>query len=249
MAWTHSELIAEVYDFDLPLGHTVGDIEYYTRALADIRGPILEPACGTGRMLIPLLEAGHNMEGADRSPEMLDVCRRHCRARGLEPVLHAADMASFVQPETYSAIILPAGSIRNLDGREAALQALNCFSRSLIPGGLLLLDVIAPRFVTELGPMQYWRRDPYLWTRQTVLIDYDPVANRTTKFQRYEKWRDGDLLTTELHRFCLQHWGLREFEELLGDAGFTDVSVIADFQDGERPKPDSGDWTFRACRR
>lgn len=65
---------------------------------------------------------------------------------------------------------------------------------------------------------------------------------------RYEKWHDGELVTTELHRFALQHWGLREFRELLGEAGFVDVRVTADYQEENPPGPDSGDWTFHAVR-
>jgi hypothetical protein len=57
---------------------------------------------------------------------------------------------------------------------------------------------------------------------------YDPVANQTTSFLRYEKWRDGGLIATELQRFRLQYWSLTEFERLLADAGFTDINVTAD---------------------
>jgi hypothetical protein len=96
--------------------------------------------------------------------------------------------------------------------------------------------------------MRYWRRDPYLWTLQTMHIEYDPAANQTTRFLRYEKWQDGGLLATELQPFRLQHWSLPEFERLLTDAGFTDISVTADYQDDRRPGPDTSDWTFHAVR-
>jgi Methyltransferase domain len=81
-----------VYDLDQPIGHSGGDVEYYTRLLAEISGPIPEPATGTGRILVPLLEAGHEVVGLDSSAEMLAVCRRHCHDRGLDPVLREADM-------------------------------------------------------------------------------------------------------------------------------------------------------------
>jgi hypothetical protein len=44
-----------------------------------------------------------------------------------------------------------------------------------------------------------------------MLTGYDPVANQTTSFLRYEKWRDGCLIATELQPFRLQHWSLEEF--------------------------------------
>ncbi|MGH9277950.1 MAG: class I SAM-dependent methyltransferase [Acidimicrobiales bacterium] len=248
MSWAYSTLVAEVYDFHLPIGFSNGDVEYYARHLAGVRRTILEPATGTGRVLIPLLEAGFRVEGLDHSPEMLAICRQHCLERGLEPVLRIGDMESFVQPEAYEAVIIPAGSIRNLDGRNAVLRALSCFHESLVPGGRLIVDVAAPRPVTEPGPLRYWRRDAYLWTQQPVHVRFDPLANRTTMLIRYEKWADGELLTTELHSFCLQYWGRDAFEALLAEAGFAVTAVTADYQDDNEPGPDSLDWTFHATR-
>ena len=65
MSWEYGKLATEVYDLDKPLGHSFGDVEYYTRLLAEVSGRILEPATGTGRILIPLLEAGHEVDGLD----------------------------------------------------------------------------------------------------------------------------------------------------------------------------------------
>jgi ubiquinone/menaquinone biosynthesis C-methylase UbiE len=248
MAWGHSALVAEVYDMDLPLGHTVGDVEFHLRALKGTTGKVLEPATGNGRVLVPLLEAGYDAEGLDHSPDMLCVCRANCRARGFEPVLHEASMTSFVRPDTYAAIVLPAGSIRNVAGREGVLGTLLCFHRSLVHGGLLLIDVVAPRFAASPGPWHHWERGTLVWSKQLVHAEYDPAEDRTTNFVRYEKWNAGELIATELHRYCLQHWGLQQFAGLLGDAGFIDVEVSADYVEGARPTSATGDWTFRAMR-
>jgi hypothetical protein len=75
------------------------------------------------RVLVPLLEAGFAVEGLDVSPEMLAVCRQHCRDRGLDPVLRQADMTAVAEPGAYQAIIIPAGSIMLLDGRDEVPRA------------------------------------------------------------------------------------------------------------------------------
>jgi hypothetical protein len=118
-----------------------------------------------------------------------------------------------------------------LDGHDAVPQALAASLESLSPGGRLILDVGVLELITGPAPMRYWERDPYLWTLQHMRTVYDPVANQTTSFLRYEKWRDGD-----------------RFEGLLVDAGFTDISVTADYRDAHRPRPDSEVWTFHAIR-
>jgi SAM-dependent methyltransferase len=248
VSWDYGTLASEIYELDKPIGHSFGDVEYYTRSLSGVSGRILEPATGTGRVLIPLLEAGHDVEGIDTSPEMLAICRQHCRDRGLDPVLQEADMTTYLRPAAYQAVIMPAGSIVLLDGRKAARQALACFHESLLPGGRLIVDVPAPQLVAEPEPMRHWRRGSFLWTLQTMHVEYDRAANQTTSFLRYDKWQDGTLVATELQPFRLQCWGLQEFEDLLRDADFTDVLVTADWQHDSKPGRDSDTWTFHATR-
>jgi SAM-dependent methyltransferase len=245
MSGEYGILATEVYELDKPVGRPFADLEYYTRLLADISGRILEPATGTGRVLIPLLEAGHHVEGLDSSPQMLACCRRHCRDRDLEPVLREADMTAFVQLAAYEAVIIPAGSIALLNGRKATLQALTCFRESLVPGGRLFVDVPVPQPAGEQEAMRYWRRGPYLWTLQTLHIEYDPTTNQTTRFLRYDKWQDGTLRMTELQTFRLQHWSSQEFEDLLAEAGFTSTFATADYQDASTPGPANHTWTFQ----
>ena len=248
MSWDYGRLVAEVYELDKPVGSSFPGLRYYTRQLAGVTGRILEPATGTGRVLVPLLEAGFAVEGLDVSPDMLAVCRQHCRDRGLDPVLREADMAIFAEPGAYQAIIIPAGSIMLLDGRAAVPRALAAFRESLTPGGRLILDIEPLQPTTGPEATRYWERDPYLWTLQVMHTEYDPAANQVTSFLRYEKWRDGDLIATGLQRFRLQHWSLTEFERLLADAGFTDIKVTADYRDDRRPGPGSRVWTFHAIR-
>ncbi|MHB1526310.1 MAG: class I SAM-dependent methyltransferase [Candidatus Dormibacteria bacterium] len=248
MSGSYGTLATEVYDLDKPIGHSFGDVEYYGRLLAGLPGRILEPAVGTGRMLIPLLEAGVEVEGIDKSEEMLAVCRQHCRERHLDPVLRLADMTTFSQPGAYAAVIIPTGSITLLDGRGATLQALACFRECLQPGGRLLVDIPPPQLVVQAEPMRRWRRDPYLWTLQTQHIEYDEAANQTTRWLRYEKWQDGALIASELQPFCLQHWSIGEFQQLLGETGFGDVTVTADYCEHRAPGRTSEVWTFQACR-
>ena len=246
MNWEYGTLAAEVYELDKPVGRPFADVEYYTGLLADVRGPILEPATGTGRVLIPLLEAGHQVEGLDSSPQMLARCRQHCRDRGLDPVLREVDMTIYVRLAAYEAVIIPAGSIALLDGRKATLQALACFRDSLVPGGHLFVDIPVPRPAAAHEEMRYWPRGSYLWTLQTLHSEYDPVAGQTTRFLRYDKWQDGTLRMTELQASRLQHWTSQEFADLLAEAGFIQVLVTADYQDAGTSGTACDVWTFHA---
>jgi SAM-dependent methyltransferase len=248
VSWSHSALVAEVFELANPLGSSKGDVEFYLRAVAGVDGRILEPACGTGRMLIALLEAGRVADGADHSPDMLEICRRSCRERGLEPNLYVADMADFVRPETYDVVVIPRGSIRNLPGRDRTLQALKNFHASLVPGGRLLLDVTIPLFVPGALPtIDHWARDSVVYTVETLVVDYDPFLDMTTRYGRFTKWDNGALVTTELHRFHLQHWNLHQFGDLLAQAKFEDITVTGDFT-GDPPREGTRYWNFAATK-
>jgi hypothetical protein len=107
--------------------------------------------------------------------------------------------------------------------------------------------VPAPRLITSADPLSNWRAGDYLLTLQTLHIDYDPAANQTTRWLRYDKWRDGDLVGSELQPFRLQHWSITEFITMLNDAGFDDVKATAGYR-SEPPTADSDDWTFHAVR-
>ncbi len=81
---------------------------------------------------------------------------------------------------------------------------------------------------------------------QTMHIEYDPSANQTTRFLRYDKWQEGTLRMTELQAFRLQHWDCHEFEELLAEAEFTRTLLTADYTNVASPRTADGIWTFHA---
>ncbi len=249
MSFGYGNLSTEVYDLDKPIGTSFGDIEYYTHLLTGVQGRVLEPAVGTGRVLFPLLQAGFDVDGYDTSPEMLAVCRERCAERNLDPSVHKANMTSFVAPVEYAAVIIPGGSIALLNGRAELGSAFACFRECLVPSGRLVMDLGAPKLLTESEPMRSWTSEACVWTLQTMHVQYDSAANQTIRWLRYEKWDDGSLVATELQVFRLQHWSVDEFTALLTEAGFGDISVTSDYELNRSPEPTSDMWTFHASRR
>ena len=77
-------------------------------------------------------------------------------------------------------------------------------------------------------------------------IEHDPAAGQTTRFLRYDKWQDGILRMTELQMLRQQYWDMRQFEDLLVEAGFTDILMTAGYQNTCTPGPGDSIWTFHA---
>src|SRR6266516_7147029 len=69
--------------YDLVYSWYDADLAFYLETARAARGPVLEAACGTGRVLIPTREAGVDIDGFDREPAMLERLRAKAACRGL----------------------------------------------------------------------------------------------------------------------------------------------------------------------
>ena len=114
------------------------EIEEYGRVVAD-RQPALDAGCGAGRLLVPWLRAGYDVDGCDVSEDMLDRCRERARREGFEPTLWATPLHALRAPRRYRTIVCCGtwglGSTRSQD--EEGLRRLR---EALEPGGTLILD-------------------------------------------------------------------------------------------------------------
>jgi SAM-dependent methyltransferase len=135
----YGSIAAEIYDIDKPFG-ALPDTRFHLERFADFAGPILEPACGSGRTLIPLLEAGCEVAGFDPSEEMLSRCRARCAERGFTPDLSRQRFEDFAYDRRFAAILVPAGSFTLIDRFETAMAVLRRFYDHLAPGGIVVLD-------------------------------------------------------------------------------------------------------------
>ncbi|CAM4003685.1 class I SAM-dependent methyltransferase [Alkalicoccus chagannorensis] len=247
----YNRLSAEVYDLDKYIGRSFGDVEFYTQRLASCTGPILEPGVGNGRMLIPLLEQGHEVDGFDLSPDMLRLCRHHCSERGFQPHVWEGNMASIDLNQSYEAVIVPAGTFLLLHERRTSIAALQQFHHHLQPGGRLLVDTFLQPGHTRNEPVtSTWEaEDGSVITLEAKTTDIDAVHQYTISHHRYEKWKQGRLVQTELERFPLRWYGVEEFSLLLEQVGFTDITISADYQNGTYPVDAGSVITYEAVVR
>lgn len=246
----YGKLSTEVYDLDKPVGRAYRDLEFYMERLRDCKGKILEPAVGTGRILIPLLQEGWEVHGMDRSTEMLSLCRAHCEKRGLTPLLYEEDMVSFSLSHKYEAIIVPTGSFLLIKDRSDSLQALTCFYEHLVPGGRLILDLfLQTELQSSYVSTRTWTNaEGELITLEEKLVEVDYIKQYTVSHLKYEKWRGKKLIQTELEYFPLRWYGVEEFREILQRIGFSEIVISANYQYGAYPTKADQVITFEAYR-
>ena len=232
----YGELSTILYEHTKPPGHSVGgDIEYYAGQLKGISAPILEAGVGTGRVLIPLISQGLEVDGVDLSPEMLAQCRINLEKHGLCAELFQQDLTNMSLPNKYGAIIMPTGSFCLLP-RNLVRDVLASFFNHLADHGKIIIDLLLPvDFVkgeTKSGSYPLEGSTGILSTSHSKDIDW--VAQKISYIHRYELLKDGEVQKTEVSHFVLHWYGISEFEMMLAAAGFSEINHVFGYGNDNR---------------
>jgi SAM-dependent methyltransferase len=239
------------------------EIDYFRR-FVEQGEPALDVACGTGRLLVPYLQAGLDVDGCDVSPDMLRHCREAAERYGLSPDLYAQAMHELDVPRRYRTIFV-CGGFGLGSSREQDEEALRRFHAHLEPGGLLVLDNEVP--YANGGLWQYWlkekraelprpRREPSErrvgsdeaeYALEGRVLAFDPLAQQVTREVRAFMWRDGELVAEEQHLLTETLYFKGELVLMLERAGFVKVEVRG--QHDDRPPAPEDDVLVYLGRR
>jgi len=135
------DLIAPFYDrehaqFD-------EDVDLY-RSFAELyTGPLLELACGSGRLLLPLAQDGYTLIGVDTSAQMLTLARQRLQEEDLSDGLTLVHQDRWARhlAHQFSLAFVALGSFAHLTSRQAQQQALAAIRAHLTKGGTFILDI------------------------------------------------------------------------------------------------------------
>jgi SAM-dependent methyltransferase len=102
--------------------------------------PILELGCGTGKLAIPLAEAGFSVTGLDNSPALLQFAA----SKNDDVQWIAGDMRSFDLDGRFALIMLPSNNLGHLHTPEDFEGCVDSVKRHLQPGGVFVIDMFVP---------------------------------------------------------------------------------------------------------
>lgn len=140
---SYQKLCTEFYDLSKPEA-SPDEVSFYLRRLQASQGPILEAMCGSGRVMLPLLRAGIEVDGVDFSEDMLSSCRRRAEKEGFRPTLFHQSLEVLDLKRTYSVIFVALGSFQLFTDRNVAESVLKKLATHLNTGGKLILDTLIP---------------------------------------------------------------------------------------------------------
>lgn len=132
---------ARLYDLMFPAGPQV---DFYLAEARRSGGRVLELACGTGRVLLPIASAGLPAVGLDLSVEMLSEARRKANDLGVDVELVQGDMRSFEVNGMFDLIFVASNSLLHLHESAELVSCFRAVARHLSASGRFVFDVFNP---------------------------------------------------------------------------------------------------------
>jgi SAM-dependent methyltransferase len=230
------------------------EIPYFQRHIERNGQPALDVACGTGRLLLPYLRAGLDVDGCDVSADMIELCREKATREGLSTTLFVQPMHERPAPPVQGDL-----HMRCLRAREhprAGLRGAPALPRVLRADGTLLLDIEVP--YADSKQWRFWLReergalpeaptppreqqrasDGAEYALRSRMVELEPLGQRVTLAMRAEQWRDGLLQAEEDHLLNIGLYFRNELLLMLERAEFTKVIVQGDHNDSEATSDD-----------
>lgn len=240
--------IARFYDVDMAQNMRFDDVAFYRHQCARRPGRVLELGCGNGRILLPLLAAGHDIVGVDASGAMLGELARKAQVRGLAPRTVRADVRRLPLRRAFSTVLAPYSLVTYMAAPGDLARFLDAARDVLLPGGRLVLDAFVPRPVQPNPAFtQDYRRafGAFTLVRSKRVSAVDAATNRIER--RYELVAaDGRVVerfdVAEVIRPCAPET-LRAAADTAGLAPVTEA-----FDYGTRPDGTDAQFFTLVCR-
>ena len=243
--WHYGLVARDWAEFEIDGGP---EASYFQRIIETYGQPALDLGCGTGRLLLPFLSAGLDVDGCDFSADMLAQCQERAKRAGLAPRLHQQSTYELDLPRRYRTIF--ACGVVGLGGdRRMTMQAMQRCYDHLRTGGIFVFDYNPrwndpPAWLSRLPEQRHSL--PQEWpesTERKLLTDgselemaartvaMDPLEDVATRQLRARLWKNGELLQEEIHTQKVEDYSKHELILMLERAGFQDITVTGNYSD------------------
>lgn len=212
------------------------DVRFYMNEAKNARGPVLEAACGTGRILLRLLQNGIDATGLDLSEGMLARLREKAKSLGMPVNAVCADMSSFKLEKRFNLIILPYRSFLHLPDEGMRRKTLQNLYAHLAHGGRIIIHAYQPseEETSMQGEYHHYESEemvshdgrPYSldW-----YLQYEP-RGRVGHYRIVMKLESGEQKEFLMDLSFIEN---RAMESLLKSAGFRNIKPYCGFAYGQ----------------
>lgn len=245
--------IAHIYDVFVKADF---DIPFFLTEVKKTEGEILELMVGTGRVTLPLVEAGAKITGIDNSPEMLDQLRRKLQRRELQADIREMDVRRLELDKMFDVVLIPFHAFPEVTDEADQMQVLTTIRDHLTDDGHLIVTLHnppvrlksvedTPRLIgkfprAEDGHLLVW-----------LLQKYDPENDLMEVDEFFEEYDNSGLMIGK--RWTTIQFHLMEksvFESRYQAAGFEPVALYGDYDysDFDEETSPAMIWVLRKTR-
>lgn len=224
--------VADIYDTYVRADH---DIPFWIEEAGRTGGRILELTSGTGRVSLPLLEAGIDLTCVDYCPEMLTVLKSKTERAGLSCTVVEMDIIELSLPIQYDLIFIPSNSFSEIIDRKNEKTALTRIRAHLAENGVFICTLQNP----AVRRSDLYEKNGVIGKFETAdggtltvssQLEHDEKSGIVHGFQFYEfhdeNGRAVGKRSLEVNFRLIER---EEFENLAGSAGFEVTDMYGDY--------------------
>lgn len=227
------EEFADPDTYDIESSDDTG-VAFYSGLARETGGPVLDIACGTGRVSIPIARLGFAVTGLDIVPGMLDLARR--KSAGLPARWVEGDARAFALGERFRLVFITGNAFQAFLTRAEQEALLARVRAHLHDEGLFAFETRNPRWANlatreEEEEWQTYTRLHRMSGRDVQVSKtqvYDHVA-QVLHWTTYRRWREGSRDQTRITRIALRYTFPQELNALLYYNGFTTIRRYGDW--------------------
>lgn len=246
---TYLNLCTQVYDLSKPMAPA--DAYGVYRDYAErAKGPILEPMCGTGRFLLPLLEEGFDVHGFDASSHMLTVLQEKAEEKTLKPKVWQGFLENLNESTKYELIFIPSSSFGLITDLDTAQFCLKKIYDQLVEGGTFVFEAETLKSIpSQLG---VWRAS--VWHRKDgkfIIANFLelPLEDKVKPMIcKYELVDDNQIVKTEIEDFKVRLYEPNDLIQMLKEIGFQTIRMIKAFDKTKPPNAEDVEIIYE-CRK
>ncbi|MDD5371101.1 MAG: class I SAM-dependent methyltransferase [Anaerolineaceae bacterium] len=230
--------VADIYDTYVP---ATFDLPFFLSEAQKVSGEVLELMAGTGRVSLPLIEAGVKLTCVDNAADLLEILRRKLMAKGLTAEVVAMDVCQLDLGKQFASIIIPFHSFAHLDTVEKQKCAIERIYQHLLPEGNFICTLGNPkvRQAAVDGQLHLYRTYSVaggkgkllLWLVEKFNAEDKQVVETSEFFEEYDE--QGVLYRKRLMELKFRLSSREEFEKLAGSVGFKVKAFYGDYSYGE----------------
>jgi ubiquinone/menaquinone biosynthesis C-methylase UbiE len=216
-----------------------GDIDFWRKILMHNAGNVLEIACGSGRLTIPIAEAGIDITALDYSPKMIELLKQNAKNKKLKNNIKIclADMRNFNINEKFSFVLMGYFALQLLTSLREQIQCLETIYNHLKPKGLLGLDIypcVCEGNDTSEKELLYTTEFPFDHSQITMYSSYSIDRLRLIKTW-HDEYEQVNHANEKLYHntISLVECSPSYMELLLEKCGFEIIHLYGSFDKGE----------------